>query len=315
MRTWGRRSIPALMASFIAAPFLGGAGAPAQSTAVPASSTQDVQRLQFEVASIRTVAVDPAKRMQLLRSGQWTAGAQIHEDRADYLDMTVRQLIAEGYQVMPDQVAGPNWMGTEHFTVRCKMPKGSRKGDAPLMLQALLAERFHLVVHRDLKEQDVLALVVSERGSNLKESPPETVLGEESQDSRRAELPPLKSTEHAVGATAGTTSFRGVLNSASGLVNFTANRLTMPKLADLLTRTTLAGDRRVVDMTRLEGAYEVRLDIPMEALGMRGSSEGGEGQSGQLLQSLRDLGLDLKKAKARVEYVVVDQVERMPSAN
>jgi len=324
----------AILAVAVASPFLSDVSeGRAQSTVASAESGQHPRNLQFEVASIKAVVIDRATQMRLLQSGQWKLGPRIYGDSADYLYMTIRQLVAEAYQVMTDQVVGPDWMGTEHFNVRCKMPPGSRKGDTALMLQSLLAERFQLIIHRESREQDVLALVVSERGSNLKESPSEPDLSAEetNQDSGKAGLSTSKKTEHVVSMTAGTTSAGGVIDSAHGLLHFKASRLTMAKLADLLTRTTLSGDRRVVDMTGLKGSYEVTLEIPMGALGS-GSTQAAatavenapspspaevasDPESGQLLKSLKDLGLELRKGKARVERIVVDQVERMPTEN
>jgi Protein of unknown function (DUF3738) len=43
------------------------------------------------------------------------------------------------------------------------------------MLQALLADRFHLTIHRDTREMPVYFLVVSKGGAKLRESPPGSV--------------------------------------------------------------------------------------------------------------------------------------------
>jgi uncharacterized protein (TIGR03435 family) len=51
--------------------------------------------------------------------------------------------------VKPYQITGPDWMSTTRFDIVAKMPEGSKKGDAPKMLQTLLEERFKLTTHRD----------------------------------------------------------------------------------------------------------------------------------------------------------------------
>src|SRR5579871_3424881 len=41
----------------------------------------------------------------------------------------------------------PDWMSTTRFDILAKMPEGSRKEDAPKLLQSLLKERFKLTAH------------------------------------------------------------------------------------------------------------------------------------------------------------------------
>ena len=49
-------------------------------------------------------------------------------------------------------------MTTTHFDIVAKMPEGSKKEDAPKMLQTLLEDRFKLTTHRASAEHPVLAL-------------------------------------------------------------------------------------------------------------------------------------------------------------
>ena len=105
-----------------------------------AGFAQPAHKLEFEVASVKPTAVDRIK----LRSGAVRLGSRVYGERAEYTYMTLRQLMADAYQVRSWQVEGPDWLTTERFDVVCKMPAGSRKEDAPLMLQSLLADRFKL---------------------------------------------------------------------------------------------------------------------------------------------------------------------------
>jgi uncharacterized protein (TIGR03435 family) len=290
---------------------------------------QPAGKLEFEVASVKPTAIDRIK----LRSGEVRAGGRIHGDRAEYIYMTLRQLIAEAYQVRSWQVVGPG-LPTESFDIVCKMPAGSRKEDAPLMLQSLLADRFKLVVHRERKEQAVMALVVGKGGPKLKESPSEAPLnpgdtkGEPPEGAGQAAP---KKRDGSLGGTFGTTSIRGTLDYTNSSVHVETSRMTMAYLADLLGRTTLANGRPVVDMTGLEGSYEVVLDIPMAALGMVVATDAGAPDAdaqgphpaeaasdpggGRKLESLKSLGLELVNRKAPVEQLIVDHAEKMPTEN
>lgn len=49
-------------------------------------------------------------------------------------------------------------MTAQKFDIRAKLPEGALPGQAPEMLRTLLAERFKLAFHREIKEQTVLAL-------------------------------------------------------------------------------------------------------------------------------------------------------------
>src|SRR5215831_2686376 len=72
-------------------------------------------------------------------------------------------------------IGGPGWIRSERFEVQALMPEGSpaytldqfMKGDAPVlekMLQALLAERFKLAVHRETKDVTAYALLSGKGG-------------------------------------------------------------------------------------------------------------------------------------------------------
>jgi uncharacterized protein (TIGR03435 family) len=81
---------------------------------------------------------------------------------------------------------GPAWARSgEYYEIQALLPKGTpsetllafAKGDAPRlqrMLQTLLADRFHLVLKREMREMPVYALTVANPGK-LKLSPEETL--------------------------------------------------------------------------------------------------------------------------------------------
>jgi len=293
--------------------------------AAEAQTAAPSRKLEFEVASVKPTAVDEIK----FRSGAATLGSRVYGDRAEYTYMTLRQLIAEAHQVRSWQVEGPDWLTTERFDVVCKMPAGSRKEDAPLMLQSLLAERFQLAAHRELKEQAVMALVVSKDGPKLKESHSEAPLnaGEPSEVDRAAN----KKKGSSLDMTVGTTGLRMTLEPTNSSVHVEASRMTMAYLADLLGRSSFGNGHPVVDMTELEGSYEVILDIPLAAFGLAvtadadvpdGSAEGPPGAAaasdpggGRKLDSLKSLGLELVSRKAPVEHLIVDHAEKRPTEN
>ena len=103
---------------------------------------------------------------------------------------TVHSLIMSAYGLITDDqlVGAPVWTNSDRFDIQAKMDadtaaafdklsRDERKRQNGQMLQALLADRFHLKVHRETKEIPVYALVVAKGGSKLKEVPANTYGG------------------------------------------------------------------------------------------------------------------------------------------
>src|SRR5580693_752688 len=126
--------------------------------------------LEFEVASIKPAGtLDPAKMM----SGEMHVGFKVEGARVDIGFLSLSDLIGIAYKVKSYQISGPDWMAAQRFDIMAKLPEGATKEQAPEMLQALLAERFKLTIHRSSKENQIYALVVGKNGPKLKESPPD----------------------------------------------------------------------------------------------------------------------------------------------
>jgi uncharacterized protein (TIGR03435 family) len=183
------------------------------------------------------------------------------------------------------------------------------------MLQSLLAERFHVKVHKDSKEFPVYALVVDKGGSKLKESPVEE--GEVKGADVTASGGP-----QGVTISLGNGSFFTFADN-----KLEGKKLDMPRFAETLARFT---DRPVVDMTGLKGNYDFSLKVSEEdynAMRIRSAITAGvvlppqamrllELSSGDSLHSaMLALGLRLEARKAPLEVVVVDSADKTPTEN
>jgi uncharacterized protein (TIGR03435 family) len=124
---------------------------------VPDAHGQDAP--QFEVASVKphspmssphvSIAADPG--------------------RLTYTNITVRGLIREAYGLKVFPLSrGPDALSTDRYDVIAKLPPGTSKEQRMLMLQALLAERFKLAVHRETKELPLYTLVIAKNGPKLR---------------------------------------------------------------------------------------------------------------------------------------------------
>src|SRR5581483_6958093 len=102
-------------------------------------------KVEFEVASIKPVSEQtPADGVQI---GLHVDGSQVR-----YSALSLKEYIAQAYQVKLYQVSGPDWLAGQRFEIAAKLPEGSKMAQVPEMLQNLLADRFNLKLHRDSKE-------------------------------------------------------------------------------------------------------------------------------------------------------------------
>jgi uncharacterized protein (TIGR03435 family) len=313
---------------------------PSQST--PAAP--QTPSLAFEVASIKPSALDPAKLVAAVRAGQMPhIGPHVDPQQAQYIYMTLRDLIVIAYGVKSYQITGPDWIAGPRFDIIAKLPDGASKDDAPHMLQSLLEERFKLSVHRETKQHQVLALTVAKGGPKLK---PSDVVPQPIDDS--AQLKPgemsVDSAEGPVrvavasGATTVNMGARGVVvykvDPATSTMHLDASGVTMSGFADMLSQfSQLVGGGsgpQVVDGTDLAGNYDLALDFsPADMLNMaRAAGTLAQPPAGNpagvasdpagtasLFEAVRNLGLVLQPRNESVEQLVVDHVEKNPIEN
>jgi uncharacterized protein (TIGR03435 family) len=293
---------------------------------------------QFEVATIKPA---PPLNPAMAASGKMHIGMNVDAARVDIGYLSLNDLIMVAYKVKQHQVVGPDWMKNERFDILAKMPEGATKEQVPEMLQSLLAERFGLAFHKEMKEQSVYGLLVAKGGPKLKESSTE-------------EEPVPKPDEKGGGKTinfgggqirqsgnsmvmkandqAGTTR----MTMADGKMKMESTKVKMDAFAELISRFV---GKPVVDMTELKGSYDTTLEISMAEMmalaqkvgvnvpGMRGGGPpaGDAGRpadaasdpttSGSVFSSIQQLGLKLESRKAPVDTIVVDKLEKMPTEN
>jgi uncharacterized protein (TIGR03435 family) len=81
-------------------------------------------------------------------------------------------LLAKAFEVSLDQIVGPAWLRdvtVGKYSIVATMPADATKEQFQKMLQNLLAERFHLVFHRETRNFPGYALVVDKGGPRFKE--------------------------------------------------------------------------------------------------------------------------------------------------
>jgi uncharacterized protein (TIGR03435 family) len=195
----------------------------------------------------------------------------------------LRTLIKTAYKLQEWQFSGgPSWIDAERFDIEAKA-----EGNPPLldvvgpMLRALLEDRFKLKVHREQRELPVFTLAAAKGGLKIRPS-------------KQGDCEPYDpNIPHAK-----TCGSIGVGKNTLNGVGIRMEDLTK-SLASLLGRT-------VVDKTGLSDPFDVHLEFTRDDTDTHGVS---------IITALQEeYGLKLESAKAPVEVLVIDHVER-PAAN
>ena len=290
--TFGRKQLLLIIASIgTAMPVLYGQG---NTTAVTKSPPEDttVKLPVFDVISVR----ENKSGTNAFRSRSTPDGISV--ENASLL-MLIRQSYAMMNSLDDRFLRVPDWASKERYDIQAKVDP-SDIAELPnldatqrgLMLQALLADRFKLVTHREVKEQPVYALVIAKSGLKLTESKPDDT--------------------HPDGAKEGQDNKRpNAIHMSRG--HLAAQAISMPDLEVLLTQIT---GRTVLDKTGLKGNYDVTLNwAPDDGQPTLLNGVSQEETRPSIFTALQEqLGLKLDSQKAPVEVLVIDHVER-PSEN
>lgn len=254
----------------------------------------------FDVVSIRPSG-RPGIGAQFLPDGYSAHGQKLHLTLMLAYFPISDQL---GFSASP--ISGePAWVSKDRYDIDAKVDAATaeawkNKTDAQRremlqpMLRAMLAERCELRARMTMMEQPVFELVVGKHGPKLKPTPDN-------------EAPPAG-------------SFPTSLYSDSMMVPI-ARGSSKPQLvffrtsmAELAKRLSAKSSRQVVDHTGLTGKFDFAVPLieaiasPAEGLGA--ASDPADSQK----WDVSDAGLELRRAKAPVQMLVIDRIEK-PSEN
>jgi uncharacterized protein (TIGR03435 family) len=231
----------------------------------------------FSVASVKFAGTSGA------------SGIRVEVGRLEWPNTTLQRMVQAAYQVQAYQVTGgPAWLTEDRYSINARADTPANRSQLMAMLRTLLAERFKLSLHREMREIPAYALVVGKNGPKFRSA----------KEGAAAPTAPIPDTIHFKDVT----SFAGFLSQRS--------------------------DRPVIDETKLAGVFDIALDMrgcePAASADATQSgspaSASGSPTAAQLFDECvtaaaqEQTGLRLEARKERVEVLVIDRAEK-PSEN
>ncbi|HEV2445268.1 MAG TPA: TIGR03435 family protein, partial [Candidatus Sulfopaludibacter sp.] len=254
----------------------------------------------FEVASIKpSPPRPPGGRVRIgTQGGPGTADPSRYTANR----MSLSTLVITAYDIPFYRLSAPGWMDSgDFYDIVAKVPAGATKDQIPLMLQSLLAERFHLEVHHETNEMTGYEMVVAKNGPKLtpsSDAPPP-------QDSKGG---PPKFAVDSDGFPVMPPGREG-MTMMHGKVRWQARKVTTERLAQTLS---VHLERPVRDATGLTGEYDLQLTwvADMGARAAPPPSDGGgapvvsEASGPTILEAVQQqLGLRLEQKQQAVIHI------------
>lgn len=202
-------------------------------------------------------------------------------------EATRLHLIEAAYGVKEEDVVnGPSWLKSDVFDVVAKVPEGTTLATADLMLQALLADRFGLVIHRDTRPVPRYVLSLGKDGSKLKPG-------------------------------SGNPGCRLMQTGGGGPASVPNLKVTCHNLTTQAIAENLQGmpgnyvDHPVLDSTKLEGTWDFELEYTQAGLL---PEKGRDGIT--IFDALnKQLGLKLELQDVPMPALVIESMSRRPTEN
>jgi uncharacterized protein (TIGR03435 family) len=256
-------------------------------------------RPAFDVASVKPAPPDEALGYRFEPGGRMAVS---HFRLAD--------LMLIGWHILPFQViGGPAWAYSETYDIEAKGTGNPDSNQSRIMLQSLLADRFHLVLHRETRELPMYALVTAKKGAR-----PAVGLvrakGGDCTPSEDVPPPPLEAGKPPYCRV--TQQFRRQDNGAPSM-QLRGYGVSLSMLARNLASTVY---QQVDDDTGIVGNYDISMEYaPYNENDNDLLTPKPDTGVPSLFTALQEqLGLKLEARKGPVEVFVIDHAEK-PSAN
>lgn len=269
----------------------------------------------FEVASVkRSPPVSPSQQVFFgpPRGGPGTADPS----QITWTYATLKSVLMRAFDVSSYQISGPDWLDSDRYDFIVKLPQNATKEQVQAMWQSLLAERFGMALHHEPKEFQVSELVIAKGGHKLRETAIDAVA--------LLETGPPK----IEGGKLNGPGLVTMIRIGTDAPHAVATARTQP-ISQLTTMIANQLKRPVLDKTGLTGRYDFEFEFTVNLIGvpppppeLRPTVVGGDvsdrasdpgSDIGTALQ--KQLGLRLVTSKAKLDVIVVDKAEKVPTEN
>jgi uncharacterized protein (TIGR03435 family) len=284
--------------------------APANADSAQAVSARSADPpLAFDAASVKVT--DPR-----LRSRGFGIFTQYSPTTLTIRDISMWMCIRLAYGLENFRIAGPDSMQSPPFyDIVAKAASPVPESQLRLMLRKLLADRFHLTLHWEKREMQVMALLAAKGGSKM-----HTTTG--AFDPGRGDDAHMQN----LGYDSNVQIQRSA--GANGNVRFTFTNASMALFATWLESSSsvfIYDKAPVVDLTGMEGRFDWVVVSPLGRPPSGGDGGGApivaDGNTGGVLLDQykpileSELGLTLERRKAVVDILVIDHVDQEPTPN
>lgn len=221
-----------------------------------------------------------------------------------------------------DLLGLPGWVYNDRFDIEARAQGSPTKDQVRLMMQSLLADRFKLTTHTETRTKPVFDLVVAKKGkigpqlrahsddascltASTKQTPgaPQPAPSAPSSTSG-LQLPPIPC--DSIGPIPASVPERGRLGG---------RRVSIGRLAGVLTNPFTGVDRPVFDRTGLVGTFDFSLEWSLEPDSTQPPGTQLKDTGPTFFEALQEqLGFKLKSTTGPFDVLVIDHVER-PSPN
>lgn len=257
----------------IIAPFLAAASAlsaVAQTPFIPQTASATSPAPSFDVAAIHPHDPAPHERSHIFNSnGRFTT-----------VNVDLKAIIQWAWDLPESRiVGGPSWLGSARWDIEAKADNAldaqknynatAAREQKRRMVQTLLAERFHIAVHKETRKLPIYELVVVKGGARF----------------------------------LGTKADGNKSDRWNGRIELQGGDNTVAVLAEQLAEVL---GRVVVDKTGITGRYKIALAWTPDDRAGPASADSGPSIFTALEEQL---GLKLESAKGPVEVLVIDHVE------
>jgi uncharacterized protein (TIGR03435 family) len=247
----------------------------------------------FEVASLKPAAPYRGGPIHIAATGGPDTDDPTH---LTFSNATLTLVLQRAFDLLDTQkIDGPEWLNIDMFDIAATLPRSATKDRMRVMLQNLLAERFHMAWHRE--RQDLPAYVMVAAKGRTRLAAPKDASSNPSHSDK----------------------------ALSGARTITCGNCTVGEFAKMLGHPE---GRFIYDETGLRGTYDFALTYEPVYACRTCTSGGPDGASPPppapsldeappVLSVALDqqLGLKLEKKQRPVDVIVIDRIDRVPAPN